>query len=135
MLRPLEGPAGRAATWLWRRARYRGLNLPSSMAALCTVPPETQRAAPARTKVVITIDTECSEERFVRGKLWPPVGYEARIWGQFQNQERPLGIPLILDELEKCGLRGTFFVEALAYHHFGIAGLRAICEEIGNRGH
>jgi hypothetical protein len=89
----------------------------------------------ARTKVVITIDTECSEERMVSGRLRPPVGYDTRIWGRFRNQERPLGIPLIMDELEACGLTGTFFVEPLAQHHFGMEGLGEVCQGIRNRGH
>ena len=86
-------------------------------------------------RVYITVDTECAEERIVRGKLQPPLGYDLRVWGRFANHDEEIGIPLIMRELEAEGLRGTFFVEPLGARHFGIDGLAAVCRAIRARGH
>lgn len=71
----------------------------------------------------------------VRGKLQPPLGYDLRVWGRFANHDEELGVPLIMRELEREGLRGTFFVEALGARFFGIDGLAAVCRAIRARGH
>jgi hypothetical protein len=88
-----------------------------------------------KTRVYITVDVECAEERMVRGRLQPPLGYDLRVWGRFSNQDEELGIPLIMRELEAEGLRGTFFVEPLGARHFGVDGLAAVCRAIRARGH
>jgi len=41
-----------------------------------------------RTRVYITIDTECAEERNVGGRELPAQGYDVRVWGRFANQAR-----------------------------------------------
>jgi hypothetical protein len=87
------------------------------------------------TRVYLTVDVECAEERVVRGRRQPPLGYDARVWGRFRNHARELGIGLLMDELEACGHRGTFFVEPFAAHHFGLEGLAAICGALRGRGH
>lgn len=84
-----------------------------------------------KTRVFITIDTECAEER---GEA-PPLGWDARVWGRFANQRRPLGIELIMDELERYGLVGTFFVEALGSRYFGESGLAEVVRAMVARGH
>jgi len=83
------------------------------------------------TRVYITIDTECAEERGTN----PPLGWDLRVWGRFANQRRALGIELIMDELERCGLRGTFFTEALGSAYFGEAGLSDAVGAMIARGH
>jgi hypothetical protein len=88
-----------------------------------------------RTKVYITVDTECAEERLVRGRLQPPLGYDLRVWGRFANHDEELGIPLIMRELEFYGHRATFYVEPFAARHFGLDGLAAVCRAIRARGH
>jgi len=88
-----------------------------------------------KTRVYITVDVECAEERMVRGKLQPPLGYDLRVWGRFANHDQEIGIPLIMRELEAEGLRGTFFVEPLGARHFGVDGLAAVCRAIRARGH
>jgi hypothetical protein len=88
-----------------------------------------------KSRVYITVDTECAEERVIRGKLWPPQGYDLRVWGRFANHDEELGIPLIMRELEAEGLRGTFFVEPLGARHFGVDGLAAVCRAVTARGH
>jgi hypothetical protein len=88
-----------------------------------------------KTRVYITVDTECAEERIIRGKLWPPLGYDLRVWGRFSNHAEELGVPLIMRTLEAEGLRGTFFVEPLGAAHFGVDGLSAVCRAIRARGH
>ncbi len=86
-------------------------------------------------RVYITVDVECAEERIVRGRVQPPLGYDVRVWGRFANHDEELGIPLIMRELEAEGLRGTFFIEPLGARHFGVDGLAAVCRAIRARGH
>jgi hypothetical protein len=88
-----------------------------------------------RTRVYITVDVECAEERIHAGRTSPPVGYDVRVWGRLVNQREPLGIELIMRELEACGQRGTFFVEALGSHYFGKRGLAEVCQALRGRGH
>ena len=88
-----------------------------------------------KTRVYITVDVECAEERVIRGQLWPPLGYDLRVWGRFANQKDEIGVPLIMRELEAEGLRGTFFVEPLGARFFGIDGLSAVCRSMRARGH
>ena len=88
-----------------------------------------------KTRVYITVDVECAEERVIRGQLWPPLGYDLRVWGRFANQKDEIGVPLIMRELEAEGLRGTFFVEPLGARYFGIDGLAAVCRSMRARGH
>jgi hypothetical protein len=75
-----------------------------------------------RTKVFITIDTECTEERLVRGKVRPPLGYAEMMWGRVGTQQ-DLGISMLVAELRKHGMAATFFVEALCTLRFGEDGL------------
>jgi hypothetical protein len=79
------------------------------------------------TAVYITIDTECTEERLVRGQIRPPVGYEMMMWGRFANQRRGYGVGLLIDELGRRDLAATFFVEALCAEVFGHQGLADVC--------
>lgn len=88
-----------------------------------------------KTRVYLTVDVECAEERLLRGRILPPLGYDLRVWGRFANQDEELGIPLIMRELEATGLRGTFFVEPLGARHFGLSGLAQVCRAITARGH
>ncbi|HEX8950584.1 MAG TPA: hypothetical protein VF945_02010 [Polyangia bacterium] len=96
---------------------------------------KSERGGPTKTRVYITVDTECAEERVVRGKLQPPLGYDLRVWGRFANHDEELGVPLIMRELEAEGLRATFFVEPLGARYFGVDGLAAVCRAIRARGH
>lgn len=63
------------------------------------------------------------------------MGYDLRVWGQFANQANPLGIGRIMDELEACGFRGTFYTEAIGAAAFGTDGLRNVCTQLVDRGH
>ena len=91
--------------------------------------------APGRTRVCMTFDLECAEERIVRGRLQPPMDYDLRVWGRFSNLREPLGLPFVLHELERCGLRATFFVEPLGSSFFGLDNLAAIVRTLRDRGH
>ncbi len=84
-----------------------------------------------RVRVYITIDTECAEQRGDN----PPLGWDLRVWGRFVNQRRALGIELIMDELERYGMKGTFFTEALGAAYFGEEGLAAVVRAMTARGH
>ncbi len=79
------------------------------------------------TNVYLTIDTECTEERLLRGRIRPPLGYELMMWGRFRNQRRPLGIEWIIGELARYRMAATFFVEALCADVFGHGGLAEVC--------
>jgi hypothetical protein len=88
-----------------------------------------------KTRVYITVDVECAEERMVGGKLQPAMGYDVRVWGRLANQREELGVDLIMRELEAAGLRGTFFVEPIGSLSFGEAGLSSVVGELHRRGH
>ena len=85
-----------------------------------------------KTRVYITVDVECAEER---GQNQPLQGYDLRVFGRFENQKDALGIELLMRELEACGQRGTFFTEALGSHTFGREGLSEACKAMVERGH
>lgn len=88
-----------------------------------------------RTRVYITVDVECAEEREVGGRSQPLLGYDVRVWGRLVNQRNPLGIELIMSELEAYGMRGTFYMESIGARHFGVPGLRDVCQAMRGRGH
>jgi hypothetical protein len=81
--------------------------------------------------VHVTVDVECAEERVTATGVEPARGYELRVWGRFHNQPEPLGIPLVVRELESAGLRGTFFVEAFGSSLFGEEGLEEVVSFLG----
>ncbi|MCX5743216.1 MAG: hypothetical protein NT062_12050 [Proteobacteria bacterium] len=85
-----------------------------------------------KTRVYLTIDTECAEER---GASDPVLGWDVRVWGRFGNQQRALGIELIMDELARTNTRATFFTEALGSAYFGEAELAKVCGAMLARGH
>lgn len=88
-----------------------------------------------KTRVYITTDVECAEERIIAGRPAPTQGYDLRVWGRFQNQPEDLGIGLIMRELDACGMKGTFYTEVFGAHHFGFDGLREVCQALRGRGH
>lgn len=88
-----------------------------------------------KTRVYITTDVECAEERTIGGKNVPVQGYDVRVWGRFKNQSRDLGIGLIMRELEAEGLEGTFYTEVFGSHFFGREGLADAVREMVTRGH
>ena len=59
-----------------------------------------------RTRVFITVDVECAEERRRGSRVQPTQGWDLRVWGRFQNQREELGIRRIMNDLEACGRRG-----------------------------
>jgi hypothetical protein len=90
---------------------------------------------PQKTRVFLTIDVECAEERLIGSSLQPARGYDLRIWGRLRNQDRALGVPLIVDELAESRLEATFFVEPFGASHFGESGLAEVCDFLRARGH
>jgi hypothetical protein len=91
--------------------------------------------SPQQTRVFLTVDVECSEERLRGGVLRPPRGYDLRVWGRLRNQDRALGIPLIVGELAAARLPATFFVEPFGSSYFGEAGLTEVCQFLRAQGH
>ena len=57
-----------------------------------------------QTRVYLTVDVECSEERIIGAALQPARGYDLRVWGRLANQGRELGLPLVTDALAEAGL-------------------------------
>lgn len=84
-----------------------------------------------KTRVYITVDVECAEER---GKS-PAQGYDLRVWGRFSNQARELGVGFIMEALEARQQRATFFLEPLGAHAFGRDGLAEVAQQMMKRGH
>jgi hypothetical protein len=87
------------------------------------------------TRVYLTVDVECREERLVRGHLEPAAGYDLRVFGRFANQREELGLGLILDALEARAFRGTFFIDPFGAGPFGEEGFREACQTLLGRGH
>jgi len=94
-----------------------------------------QKVGDDKTRVYITVDVECAEERMINKSLIPPQDYDVRVWGKFKNQRRELGIDLIMRELHAEGLKGTFYTEVLGSYFFGLDGLREVVKVIRGRGH
>lgn len=80
-----------------------------------------------RTRVYLTVDVECAEERVRNGVLQPALDYDLRVWGRFKNQREKLGVPLILETFRRQGFAGTFFLEPFGADFFGEAGFAEIC--------
>lgn len=91
--------------------------------------------ADPRTRVYITVDVECREERHVGQRVQPPASYDLRVWGRFRNQRRDLGIGLIMDELDRHGIACTMYLDPFGSLHFGREPFREVCQEIRERGH
>jgi hypothetical protein len=85
--------------------------------------------------IFLTIDTECSEERLVRGTVRPPLGYDLMMRGRLEGHPSGLGTDLIMSELNRYQFRATFFVEALCAEYFGVDGLASVCGELEHGGH
>jgi hypothetical protein len=89
-----------------------------------------------RTRVYLTVDVECAEERSrAGGGVQPAMGYDLRVFGQLANRATPLGIERLMEEWERWGHRATFYVEPLGSESFGHEGLAAACSLIRQRGH
>jgi hypothetical protein len=88
-----------------------------------------------KTRVYVTVDVECAEERVNGTSFQPARGYDLRVWGRLSNQRQELGIPLLHSELAGAGLRATFFVEAFGSSYFGEPGLREVCSFLRDGGH
>jgi hypothetical protein len=82
-------------------------------------------------RVHVTVDVECAEERATATGVEPARGYELRVWGRLHNQREELGIPLVTRELDRVGLRGTFFVEPFGSSLFGEDGLAEVVSFLG----
>src|SRR3954463_8173500 len=91
--------------------------------------------APQQTRVFLTVDVECAEERLTGAALQPARGYDVRMWGRLRNQSRLLGVPLIVDELAEAGLGAAFFVQAVGSSFFGEEGLAEVCGFLRPHGH
>ncbi len=89
----------------------------------------------SKTRVYFTVDVECREQRHVAGKLQPAAGYDLRVWGRFRNQNRQLGIGLIMDELERHGFAATMYLDPFGSLHFGRSEFCEVCQQIRERGH
>ncbi|MFH1129970.1 MAG: hypothetical protein V1754_01460 [Pseudomonadota bacterium] len=88
-----------------------------------------------KTRIHVTVDVECREERLVGGVLQPLAGYGLRVWGRFSNQSHDLGIGLIMREMDAYGFKATFYVDPFGSLYFGASGLTDLCHEIKERGH
>jgi len=84
------------------------------------------------TALLITIDTEISA-LFQEGGMALDANIGSSIWGQAQG--RAYGIGWQMDELERHGLKGVFFVDPMPALVHGIDFLKPIVAAIAGRGH
>jgi hypothetical protein len=87
-----------------------------------------------RTRVHITVDVECAEERVIDNSKRSSQGYDLRVWGRLANQRRELGIDLLMREMHSEGLSGTFYLEVLGANFWGLDELREVVKVIRRRG-
>jgi hypothetical protein len=85
-------------------------------------------------EVYLTVDTECTEERLVNGRIRPPVGYDLMMRGRFEGHRNGFGTDFLIRELARYGFRATFFMEVLCSEHFGLEGLTSVCRDLQNAG-
>lgn len=88
-------------------------------------------------KVLFTCDVECllgnsGNASFPIYRPWP---VETMIWGRIDGLDKEWGIPLLMDQLESRGMRGTFYVSALQRTFHGDEALAEVARSIENRGH
>ena len=81
-------------------------------------------------EVYLTVDTECTEERLIRGTIRPPLGYDLMMRGRFDGYASGFGTDLIVRALGQYGFQATFFVETLCTEFFGVEGLAAVCRDL-----
>ena len=86
-----------------------------------------------KTNVLITIDTEHSMGGYFADHANRPVPAERIVYCRIGEKE--YGINLIMDILERFGLKGVFFVEVEARFHFGNQAILNIIRHIKSRGH
>lgn len=85
-----------------------------------------------KTHIFITVDTEFSiAGAFGDPVACQPVGAPTALCRQ--NGESH-GVGFILETLNACGLKGTFFVEAMNVHYFGDEPMGRIARDIAARG-
>ncbi len=88
---------------------------------------------PRRTKLILTVDTECSAGGWPQKPDAKLLGYDDGVLCKIGANE--YGIRHIMKLLEQHGLVADFFVEPLCSYKLGIFQLREICQEIIARGH
>jgi len=81
--------------------------------------------------VLVTIDTETSSG--CHGTACNPVPISDRIFGRRGGKE--YGIPLIMDLLEKHGMKGVFFVNSTLDSYYPEVDIREMVQSIVRRGH
>ena len=86
---------------------------------------------PAPQLFLWTCDTEVNM-RFMRDPV-PARGVDQQVFGRVG--EESYGVGLMMDMLERAGLRGTFFLDILMEHQFGRSEVERIIEAIDGRGH
>ena len=91
----------------------------------------TEAAQPPMLRVVISVDTETSSG--CSGRSCNPVPMEERIYGR--RSEGDYGVPLIMDLLEKHGMKGVFFVNSTLDAYYPEDAIREMVQSIVKRGH
>lgn len=86
-----------------------------------------------KTKLIFSVDTECSAGGWPHKKNAEPLGYDSMILCKIGTKE--YGLRYIMDVLESYSFVADFFVEPLCSYKLGISQLKDICQEIIGRGH
>ncbi len=133
-----EAPARfRLFGWHWREHRwvpcgpYAELGAPAAPRARVSAEKRPEASGPAPLVAMFTIDTEANLRLMRRPDRAGAV--EHQIFGRSGGRE--LGIGLIMDQLDRRGIRGTFFLDILMEYQFGRAALERTIEAIAARGH
>lgn len=90
-----------------------------------------------QTLVLFTCDVECSigNSGTREHPIFRPWPVDTWIWGKLGGSARDFGIGLLMEQLERVGAVGTFYVSALERHFHGDEALAHVAQEIERRGH
>jgi hypothetical protein len=86
-----------------------------------------------KTRVYFTIDTETSMGGAWSNPAYAPLPLDLTVFGNCGSGS--YGIPLIMNILEDCGFRGTFFTEVFCSYNVGPQRVAAALKSILTRGH
>lgn len=129
----------RLQVWDWAEGKWRDLGAyePLSPPPTASPPPisyERERAdtaAPPRTVLLFTIDTEASLQYAADPD--PRRAVDDQIFAR--HQARSAGIEMIMDALDRHDFKGTFFLDILGEYQFGEGSLEPVVAAVTGRGH
>lgn len=91
----------------------------------------------SKVQVLFTCDVECSLGNCgtFAHPIFRPWPVDTWMWGQLGGAAQRWGVELLMDQLDRRGMKGTFYVSALEKHFHGEDALAEVVRKIEERGH